>query len=405
MANATLQRLLHPHTVAEFFANTWEQTHLHVPREQNLDLQTYLDALISIEDLDHLLTTTYAAGLRPPGAVRMGQGGVVIPPSEFSFDHDPAFAKIDVDRVLSLYRNGASIILNNVHESFGPMAELCNELSQVFGVSVHANAYITPPLSQGFPLHFDTHDVFLLQIAGEKHWNLYPSTLSLATPRMSQEAASKRPNGVATAVHLRHGELLYLPRGLLHEGVASEQTSFHMTIGIEAYAWSHLIQDVVLELESEDVEFRRSVAAQLTRLDMQCPQMRQTLARLSERLFDPSRVRCAAQRKAGVVHQRRRSDLRGRLEQMIRSRGISLASVVRLRTGTDVQLQAFQTHVEIAFNGKTLTLPSFTEPHLRALCSGKPVSIADVPSNLEDDGKLVLIRRLVDEGLLESVKL
>ena len=32
------------------------------------------------------------------------------------------------------------------------------------------NAYITPPENQGFAAHYDTHDVFVLQVSGSKRW-------------------------------------------------------------------------------------------------------------------------------------------------------------------------------------------------------------------------------------------
>ncbi len=32
------------------------------------------------------------------------------------------------------------------------------------------NAYYTPRAAQGLPVHHDTHDVFVLQVSGEKRW-------------------------------------------------------------------------------------------------------------------------------------------------------------------------------------------------------------------------------------------
>ena len=35
------------------------------------------------------------------------------------------------------------------------------------------NAYITPESARGFEPHYDVHDVFVLQVSGEKHWSVH----------------------------------------------------------------------------------------------------------------------------------------------------------------------------------------------------------------------------------------
>ena len=47
------------------------------------------------------------------------------------------------------------------------------------GHPVQANAYATPAGAQGFAVHHDTHDVFVLQVAGEKRWLVYEPALEL----------------------------------------------------------------------------------------------------------------------------------------------------------------------------------------------------------------------------------
>jgi hypothetical protein len=399
----TFQRLIYPHTADRFFSDVWEKAHLHISRDQNPGLQQLFAALISINDLDQLLSTVYS-GPRPLNSIRMGQDGLMLPPDEFSLKRDSSFSQIDLDKVLSLYRNGASIIINSLHDSFGPIAELCSDLSRFFGVSIHANAYVTPPKSQGFPLHFDTHDVLFLQISGEKSWTLYESAVPLATPAMQEK--DSQPAGPAAQVCLRAGELLYMPRGLLHEGIASDTMSFHVTIGIHVYTWSQLIGDVVAELEHVDINIRRSVAPQLALANKDHGHIGEIVASLTGRLLDIECIRRAATRKAEAVRQQTRPNFRvcGRLEEIVRSHEISLKTIVQRRNRTDTQIQRSESGIILQFDRKSLTLPRFTEPHLRVLCSGLPICAADLPSDLDDDGKIILIRRLVEEGLLSVLE-
>ena len=46
-------------------------------------------------------------------------------------------------------------------------------LSESFCAQIGVNVYLTPKGSQTFPVHVDEHDVFVLQVQGEKIWRLY----------------------------------------------------------------------------------------------------------------------------------------------------------------------------------------------------------------------------------------
>ena len=53
------------------------------------------------------------------------------------------------------------------------------QLEETLGHPAQANAYYTPRAAQGLPVHHDTHDVFVLQVAGEKRWLVYEPALEL----------------------------------------------------------------------------------------------------------------------------------------------------------------------------------------------------------------------------------
>lgn len=397
---ATLQRLIAPNSIEGFLSQVWEQTCLHVSGSQNPDLSGYVRSLMSLDDIDRLLTTVYAAGLRPWDSVRLGRDGVLVPAEEFLRNRQGPIAEVDVDKVLALHRAGASIILNAVQEAGGPVADLCSQLSHFFGVYVQANAYVTPAGGQGFPIHHDTHDVFLLQMAGEKDWRLYGSPVALALSPEGDGEVRARPEP-STRLRLRTGELLYMPRGLEHEGVAGDAISFHLTIGVHPYTWSRLLRDVIAELENEDVEFRRSVAPRLGSVGDRGELIKETLRTLSTRLLDVERAQRAANHKSSDIAGRIPDSPRGSLMQLYRQPEILLTTVVRAREPGDVEITSTGDKALLVFGGRALTLPSFTEPQLRALLRGGPIRAEELPSGLDDQARLVLVRRLVREGVLE----
>ena len=58
------------------------------------------------------------------------------------------------------------------------------------------------------------------------------------------------------------------------------------------------------------------------------------------------------------------------------------------------------THVLLHFHGKTVQLPAHVEPTLRFILDAEEFVAADLPGDLDDAGKLVLLQRLIREGFL-----
>ena len=115
---------------------------------------------------------------------------------------------------------------------------------------MQANAYVTPPQNQGFSAHYDVHDVFVLQIAGEKRWRIHPPVL--VSPLRDQpwndrkadvEKRAEEP-ALIEAV-LTPGDCLYLPRGYLHAATALGGVSTHLTLGIHVWTRFALVQQLM----------------------------------------------------------------------------------------------------------------------------------------------------------------
>ena len=83
------------------------------------------------------------------------------------------------------FERGATIVLQALHLNHPPLAAFCRDLERELGHPTQTNAYYTPPSAQGFKVHHDTHDVFCLQVSGEKRWLVYPPVLEL--PLRSQK--------------------------------------------------------------------------------------------------------------------------------------------------------------------------------------------------------------------------
>jgi ribosomal protein L16 Arg81 hydroxylase len=132
---------------------------------------------------------------------------------------------------------------------------------------VQANAYITPPQNQGFSDHYDVHDVFVLQLEGQKRWQIREPVLD--APLRDQPWSDRKAAVEARAAEpplieavLSPGDCLYLPRGFLHSAQALGGTSIHLTIGIHTWTRHALAEHVTrqaLAAIARTPELRRSL--------------------------------------------------------------------------------------------------------------------------------------------------
>ncbi|BCB90448.1 hypothetical protein Psuf_077610 [Phytohabitans suffuscus] len=132
--------------------------------------------LLSPADADELLSRR---GLRTP-FLRVARDGEVLPAYRFAGGGGAGAEVPDQvldERVLALYADGATLVLQGLHRLWPPLVDLARELGGQLGQPLQVNAYLTPAASQGFATHYDTHDVFVLQVDGRKRWRVHEPVL------------------------------------------------------------------------------------------------------------------------------------------------------------------------------------------------------------------------------------
>jgi hypothetical protein len=128
-------------------------------------------------------------------------------------------------------REGATLVLDAVDELSEPIEALAKGLELFFRERVQVNLYAGWQTSRGFDLHWDDHDVFILQVAGRKRWSVYGQTRP--HPLVSDvEKAAKPTGGPLWEGTLEDGDLLYIPRGWWHVAVPLAEPTLHLTVGV-----------------------------------------------------------------------------------------------------------------------------------------------------------------------------
>jgi len=145
----------------------------------------------------------------------------------------------DARRVAEWIARGASIVMNDVDSLTPGLASVSDVLEAAGLGKAQANAYISWQSHKAFPAHYDTHDVWAVQVEGEKTWNIWEGRaewpISHPVFRSQDQAHHEQAKGkLREKVLLKTGDLLYLPRGWYHDALAEAPTSVHIAYGAHA---------------------------------------------------------------------------------------------------------------------------------------------------------------------------
>ena len=352
------------------------------------------DDVLSAADVERLVCTT---GIRAPAFRLVKDGGQIalgdytenVPWRPGSFSE-----RAVVSRVAEEFAQGATIVVQGLHLHWHPAALYCRELESRLGCPVQANAYYTPASAQGFAVHHDTHDVFVLQVSGHKRWLLYEPLLELPLKKQRWSPGLGEVGAPVDDLVLGPGDTLYVPRGWPHEAATSDEESLHITVGLHPQTRIDALR-AALERCSDDVEFRRSVGS-----DGILPG--DLLERLAERLRPEQVLR--GMRRSFVSS--RRPVLDGQLSQVRALDSLTADHRLSRRPTVVADLEATEGGAALLFEQKELVFPAKACPAVEALYAARaPLTPAELPGPLDEAGRLVLVRRLVREGFLQLCEL
>ena len=381
--------LIDPLPAADFERDHYEQRLLHVRREAS----PYYAELLSVSDLDHVLGT-HAAGFRDVGLV--GSDGEV-PAREYANDA----GRIRPLEVVRHFDAGATVVFNQLQRRLPALARLCAALGRRFSSRVQTNAYLTPPGARGFNPHWDTHDVFVLQVSGSKRWSIHGTPVKLPLRGQRFEPGTP-PGAVSREFELGPGSALYLPRGLMHAARSTAEPSLHITLGLTAFTWADFLVESVAAAALEHEALRRNLPPGFAREEFPAAERRRLLGEklaFVQSRFDPAAV---WSRFAGEVLAADAPLFTDLLSQRLGGADrLTLRSRVRRRAGLLTETAQEGETCVVRFCGRELRLPAAAWPALRFAAAADEFAVQDLPDCLDADGKLTLVTRLVREGILQ----
>lgn len=364
-------RIIAPMGREEFLSRHWEQGWLHLKGTPG----RFAD-LMPWDDLSQLLAN---ARLAPP-LVRLSQNGETLNPDAFM--HTPPgtghVPRMDAGKVAVLLAQGATLVLHMVEDISPAVRAMARAVSASLQARSYVNLYASWKTQKGFDLHWDAHEVLVLQVHGRKRWQIHAPTQE----HPLDAGVPPRPNGAPVwDGMLEEGDILYLPRGWWHVAEPVNEPSLHLTIGISPvnglnmlnWAASRLRRHSALARKDLPVlagrEARAAHIAALRSLVADCL----TEAAIDEFLQD------------ATEHQHGHPDMRLPQAPHTQLAALTDGSLVRLASSSSLLLRAEGDAVTFHAYGKNYRVPAFVQPALALLSDDRAVSVADLRACLQGD--------------------
>lgn len=384
----SFEALLAPHDVAQFFAEFWGKKPLHLARKQ----PSFYAGLLQLEGLERYLALDEFFVRHSITTPRQGYGLPDPPPASLS----------DVQARLVA---GSSLRLRRM-ECFLHPSEPVMQLMRSMQLTLEhpkdsLSCYITPPGAEGLGAHHDETEIFTLQIAGRKRWRLYHRAEG-AEARVHDPSTLAAPSADFV---LEPGDLLYLPRNVVHE-VTSDEPAFSLTMVLRPFDWNAL-----LELLAQKVAATRAFLTPLpagTVLSGDVAPLERAFAERIELLrgalaeLSPQALlsACAEKLVGGLT-----PEPQPRIAQLFAPSELGHDTLLERMPGAACHLSRRGERVVLRLaGGHSLEASHRAAPALEhALGARAPFSVQQMHESLSSTAKLALAERLVGAGLLRIV--
>lgn len=390
MKHWDIARLIAPTTVETFFSEYWEKKALVIRRG---DQRAY-ESLVTLDDIDKVITTFH---LSHPD-VTMANATRQVEVGDYTLDG----GVVDIVRLYQQFATGSTIIMNQLHRFVPGLGDLIRRVELEVSARMQTNIYLTPREAQGLRIHYDSHDVFVLQVHGTKHWKLYSTQVPLPFRGQSFGDFPAEPGEVAQEFELEPGDMLYMPRGLMHAASTTSDTSMHITMGVLHTTWVELMIEALARFATNDPELRKSLPPGYARKDFDRAAAEKTFHQMFARAAAGADFEGALEVFVDDITTTRAPLLLGQLQQVMRLAEINPDTRAGARPNLLFRTSSDERGITISCAGRDIVLPPHAAETALAALGSEGYVVKDLPGALDDAGKVVLVRRLVREGFVRA---
>lgn len=234
---------------SEFMKHFCAKEVLHIAQDD----RTRFEHLLSWDKINEILSLNLLNRER----LRITRDGRDIPPA-FYRNEESQRDPIVASKLQELLKQNASVVLNRVQDLSPPVRRMALQMEVALNQKLNVNGYATFGAGGAFSMHYDSHDVLVMQIYGTKHWFIYDDPEPSPTDEEKKKAKKPAPRNVAFETILQAGDALYVPRGTYHRAQVTDTDSVHLTFGIHTPKGVDFIDWIRPKLQQERI-FREDI--------------------------------------------------------------------------------------------------------------------------------------------------
>ena len=178
MTAITLDALLAPMPPAQFFAEYHDRQPLHLRGAAGK-----FASVLSWRVINRLLDMTHIWSSQ---SLQLMMDGVAVPPEQYCIRatgrDNLSVLQPDAAKLRGWVERGASLVMNDVDSLSPGLAGMSEALEGAGLGKAQANVYVSFQSHKAFPAHYDTHDVWAVQVEGEKTWNIWEGRADYPLP-------------------------------------------------------------------------------------------------------------------------------------------------------------------------------------------------------------------------------
>lgn len=388
--------VLSPVSPSDFFEEYWEKSTLIVHRGD----PHYYEGLLSLADVDRCLE---AASASPHTVLE-----VVAPPKSDRKTKTVVPSSIARHQLYDAYLSGDTIRLIGAEKFWNPIGMLAASFQEVFNSRLGVNLFLTPPHSQGFPLHFDPVAVFIIQVAGAKRWRIWEPTYEhpietklsgLHLQKIMEKDTSKLK--LCEEVVLKAGDFFYMPRGFYHEVTTVDELSLHLTLTLHPLYWVDFLQRACEIAALEDSKLRGELPPGFAEDSRVQEGMARTFRAVLKHFCEKAPFEETLDSVVGDWVQSRPFPADGHFAALAGLEALTLDSRVERRRGLSCRVETSDGQVGIRFGSNRVQGPEAVAPAFEFVSRHRSFRVQDLPGTLlSSDSKVSIAKRLIREGLL-----
>lgn len=159
------------------------------------------------------------------------------PEADLIISHDGGRADVPrpttAEEARELLSQGCTLGVRHADKHDAALGELARDFEADFRAPIDVHLYVTPAGRSGFGWHYDAEDVFVLQTAGSKHWELRKNTVNPWPLVETLPADMKYEREIMPLMRcaLAAGDWLYIPAGYWHR-TQGEEESISLSVGV-----------------------------------------------------------------------------------------------------------------------------------------------------------------------------